>query len=226
LSNSQLEAAVEFAENPEPRCPCILLVDTSGSMEGERINALNAGLRTFKDDLTKDSLASRRVEIAIVTFNSEVVVLQNFVTVEKFQPPVLRTSGQTFMGSGIESALGLAEARKQIYRENGIAYYRPWIFMITDGKPEGEPEEIVQQAARQLRDRESQKSIAFFAVGVAGADMNQLAQLVVRQPVKLKGLDFGAMFVWLSASMQSVSHSDADDVMVGLPPVGWGHVSQ
>ncbi|MEI6428086.1 MAG: hypothetical protein WCO45_06800 [Pseudanabaena sp. ELA607] len=39
--------AIEFAENPEPRCPCVLLLDTSGSMSGEKIAALNAGLETF-----------------------------------------------------------------------------------------------------------------------------------------------------------------------------------
>ena len=43
-----LEQAVEFAENPEPRCPCVLLLDTSASMHGEPISALNEGLRTFK----------------------------------------------------------------------------------------------------------------------------------------------------------------------------------
>jgi len=53
----RLEDAVEFAENPEPRCPCILLLDISGSMQGERINALNEGLRTFKEELNRDSLA-------------------------------------------------------------------------------------------------------------------------------------------------------------------------
>src|SRR5690242_18236634 len=57
-----LEEAVEFAENPEPRCPCVLLLDTSGSMHGAAIAALNQGLQTFRDDLAKDPLASRRVE--------------------------------------------------------------------------------------------------------------------------------------------------------------------
>ena len=59
-----LDEAVEFAENPEPRCPCVLLLDTSSSMQGAPIDALNQGLRTFKDELMKDPLASRRVEIA------------------------------------------------------------------------------------------------------------------------------------------------------------------
>jgi uncharacterized protein with von Willebrand factor type A (vWA) domain len=36
---SQLEETVEFAENPEPRCPCVLLLDTSSSMRGAPITA-------------------------------------------------------------------------------------------------------------------------------------------------------------------------------------------
>lgn len=225
-ATSQLQDAVDFAENPEPRCPCVLLVDTSGSMAGERIDALNAGLDTFRDDLLKDALASRRIEIAIVTFSSGVHIVQDFVTVDRFEPPELRASGQTHMAAGITQALSLIDTRKSTYKENGISYYRPWVFMVTDGQPEGESEELVLQAAQQIKDRESSKKVAFFAVGVEGANMTRLAQLTVRQPVKLKGLKFSDMFVWLSASMQTISHSEVNDVMVGLQPIGWGHVSQ
>ena len=98
--------------------------------------------------------------------------------------------------------------------------------MITDGQPEGESEEAIQHAAKRVKERESQKGVAFFAVGVEGANMNRLAQIAVRGPVKLQGLKFRDMFVWLSASMQAVSHSEVTDVMVGLQPIGWGHVSQ
>ena len=39
----------DFASNPEPRCPCLLLLDVSGSMRGHPIDELNAGLNTFKE---------------------------------------------------------------------------------------------------------------------------------------------------------------------------------
>jgi len=55
----------EFAENPEPRCPCVLLLDTSASMGGRPINELNGGLVTFKDELMADSMAVKRVEVAV-----------------------------------------------------------------------------------------------------------------------------------------------------------------
>src|SRR5580658_8076240 len=72
--------ASEFAENPEPRVPCVLLLDVSGSMSGQPIAELNEGLVTLKDTLSADSLASKRAEIAIVTFGGTVNVIQNFVT--------------------------------------------------------------------------------------------------------------------------------------------------
>ena len=48
-------ATSDFASNPEPRCPCILLLDVSGSMSGRPINELNAGLVTFRDELLADN---------------------------------------------------------------------------------------------------------------------------------------------------------------------------
>lgn len=219
----RLDEAVEFAENPEPRCPCVLLLDTSGSMQGEALDALHLGLETFRTDLNKDTLAARRVEVAIVSFNNEIKVELDFVTADQFETPKLRASGMTYMGSAINTGLDLIEARKSEYRANGIAYYRPWVFLITDGAPQGEPEEVIQKAAQRIQQAEKNKQVAFFAVGVENADLAQLSEIVVRTPVKLKGLNFVEMFLWLSASMSAVSHSKLDD-QVALPPPGWGTV--
>ncbi len=219
----QLDEVVEFAENPEPRCPCVLLLDTSGSMHGEAIEALNQGLLSFKDELVNNSLASRRVEVAVVTFDSMVNVAQDFVTADQFQPPILTAQGLTNMGSGINKALDMIQERKEQYRANGIAYYRPWIFMITDGEPQGELDQVVEQATQRLQTDEANKRVAFFSVGVENANMTRLSQIAVRTPLKLNGLNFIEMFVWLSASMSAVSHSQVDE-QVALPPIGWGTV--
>jgi uncharacterized protein YegL len=219
----RLEDAVEFAENPEPRCPCVLLLDTSGSMNGPAINALNEGLRTFKEELNRDNLAKKRVEVAIITFNFDVQVVQDFVTADQFEPPILTAQGLTHMGSAINMGLDIIESRKGQYRNNGVAYYRPWVFLITDGEPQGEPDSIVEQAAQRIRDDEANKRVAFFAVGVEGANIMRLSEIVVRSPLKLAGLNFQELFIWLSASMQRVSHSKQDE-QVSLPPPGWGMV--
>lgn len=219
----RLDEIVEFAENPEPRCPCVLLIDTSGSMQGASIEALNEGLWSFKDDLKKNSLAARRVEVGIITFDSEINMLQNFVTADQFEPPRLTANGLTNMGAGIHKALDMVQARKSEYRTNGIAYYRPWVFMITDGEPQGELDQVVEQATRRLHDDEANKRVAFFTVGVENANMTRLSQISVRTPLKLNGLNFTEMFLWLSASMTAVSYSKVDE-QVALPPVGWGSI--
>ena len=56
---------MEFADNPEPRAACLLLLDTSGSMKGEAIAALNAGLLAFAEALRADRLSAKRVDVAV-----------------------------------------------------------------------------------------------------------------------------------------------------------------
>ena len=217
----KLDEAVEFAENPEARCPCVLLLDTSGSMQGTAIDALNQGLWAFKEDLMKNSLASRRVEVAVVTFDSDVKVVHEFVTADSFEPPTLTAQGLTHLGAGIHQALDMIQARKVLYRTHGVAYYRPWIFMVTDGEPQGEPEQIIEQVTQRLKQDEVNKRVAFFPVGVENANLDRLGQISVRTPIKLTGLNFTEMFLWLSASMTAISHSQMDE-QIALPPVGWG----
>ena len=212
---------VEFPENPEPRVPCVLLLDTSGSMTGEPIAELNEGLITLKDTLAADVLASKRAEIAIVTFGGVVTTVQDFVTAEHFQPPHLHASGGTPMGQAIMRGLDMIAQRKATYRTNGISYYRPWIFLITDGAPD--PDDPWQTAAAQVKQGEVSKSFAFFSVGVEGTNVDVLAQIATRSPVKLKGLNFRDLFLWLSQSMQKVSQS-SPGTTVAISPIGWGEV--
>ncbi len=211
--------ASEFADNPEPRVPCVLLLDVSGSMSGAPIKELNEGLVTLKDTLLADSLASRRAEIAIVTFGGVVDTQQDFVTIDRFHPPTLISSGDTPMGRAIQTGIELVTSRKRIYQSNGISYYRPWIFLITDGSPTDE----WQTAAHLVRQGEESKSFAFFAVGVEDAKLDILAKISVRAPLKLKGINFRELFLWLSQSMQSVSKSSPGD-KVSIPTPGWTDV--
>ncbi len=103
-------ATSEFADNPEPRCPCLLLLDVSGSMGGQPITELNSGLVTFKDELAADSLAMKRVEVGIVTFGPVRTELP-FQSATTFYPPSLMAQGDTPMGSAILQGLDMVKQR-------------------------------------------------------------------------------------------------------------------
>jgi len=215
----------DFAENPEPRVPCVLLLDVSTSMQGRRINELNAGLATYRNSLIADSLASRRVEVAIITFGHVVHTVCDFTTAGTFSPPTLEAHGLTPMGEAVDRAITMVEQRKETYRANGIAYYRPWIFLITDGGPN---DRGWQDAARRAVEGENNRSFAFFAVGVEDADFEVLRQFSVRQPLRLNGLRFSDLFEWLSNSQQNVSRSTPGEAVAlenPTGPDGWASIA-
>lgn len=209
----------QFAENPEPRCPVLLLLDNSGSMGGEKITQLNAGLNEFKDDLANDPLAAARCEVAIVTFGP-VREVMDFTSAQNFIPPYLNAESDTPLGAAVVHGLNMLKRRKEVIRQGGVGLYRPWIFLITDGAPT----DNWQQAATMVRDGETNQSFAFFSVGVQGADMNMLRQLSVREPIALSGLKFRELFQWLSASLKSVSQSTPGDKVALKSPSGWAEV--
>ncbi len=255
--DSNIFDQTEFAENPEPRCPVVLVLDTSGSMQGKAIAELNEGLRAFSSAIKADRLASLRVEVAVVACGGKVraldvrgsdnpeqnkdVVLFNpmglairpkvnevpldarqaFVTVDQFVPPILDANGDTPLGEAISRALALLRERKEIYKQNGLDYFRPWIFAITDGRPTDKGWEAV---ADQVRQEEARKGVVFYGVGVEGADLQTLNRFSPsRPPLKLKGLAFNEMFTWLSKSLSAIAHSRPGE-QAPLPPVGWGSI--
>ena len=218
--NLNLEDLVEFTDNPEPRCACVLLLDTSTSMRGSPIRALNEGIRAFKEELENDSLASLRVETAIVSFDTSVQLVQDFATVDALATPELDASGVTSAASAVNFAIDKVEQRKQSYRDAGISYYRPWIVLVTDGASTDDRQEV-DAASERVRQAEEAKQLAFFSVGVEGADMEELNRIGSRGAMPLEGLAFREFFVWLSSSMTRVSSSRVDDE-INLPDVsGW-----
>ena len=200
-------------------------------MSGPKIAALNEGLRIFKDEVSNDELAAKRVDLAVVTFGATVSVLVDFSSIHDFEVPTLTAAGLTPMGEAISKAIDMVETRKQQYKLQGIDYYRPWIFMITDGDPTDiQPGDATwNEVTRKLHEGEAGKNFMFFAVAVEPANTDVLAQIAPqnRPPVKLKGTKFKEMFQWLSKSQSKVSASKVGEQITLENPVaaGWGQVS-
>jgi uncharacterized protein YegL len=130
------------------------------------------------------------------------------------------------MGAAIVEGLEMLRQRKTQYRDNAIDTFRPWVFVMTDGGPT----DSWQRAAELVKEGEESKGFAFFGVGVENANMEILGRIcsVNRPPVKMAGLQFKEMFLWLSASLRSVSSSKPnpgpDTKLQIAPPTGWTEV--
>lgn len=210
---------LEFAINPEPRCPVVLLMDTSGSMMGSPIQELNRGLQQFWEEVCSDTLAAKRVEVAVVTFGP-VKTVQEFSLLTQCQVPSCKADGVTPIGEAIVKGCSMLQDRKKLYKQNGITYFRPWMILITDGSPTDDISDAIEAIALG----EKEKALAFFAIGVSDADMQVLGNLSVRDPLRLKGLSFKEFFSWLSASVTSVSQSTPGDIVPLKSPSGWAEV--
>ena len=198
-------------DNPEPRCPVVLLLDTSYSMTGAPINQLNEGVHGLYGALRDDDLASVRVDLSVVSFGGNVNVLQDFATVSESEAPTLQVNGMTPMGEALVTGLKRIESRKQEYRDAGISYYRPWLFVITDG----EPTDDVSEASQMLQSAINQKKVIFFGIGVQQANLEKLKSISgsPERVFKLTGLNFKELFQWVSSSLASVSSSRVGDTL-------------
>jgi uncharacterized protein YegL len=226
---SILEERVVLPANPQqPHCATVLLLDTSGSMSGAKIQQLNEGLKIFQTEISSDELASKRVDLAIVTFGNSVTVAHDFSSVEEFTPPELAAGGSTPMGEAILKAADLVAERKRQYKELGIDYFRPWIFLITDGEPTdmNPGDDLWSTVVARVHEGEAKKEHLFFAVAVEPANLDKLSQIAPanRPPVQLRGTKFKELFVWLSKSQAAVSASSVGDAVKLPAPTGWAEV--
>lgn len=187
----------------EHHVACVLLLDTSGSMSNNgAINKLNEGVRKFKEQTMLDEIAQKCVDIAIVEFNTDAHIVQDFIPLAELEVPVLKAGGSTSLGKGLEYAMELVEKRKARYKEIGVPYYRSWIFIISDG----EPTDDYTPAAVKAREMAEKNKFVCWAVGVPGYSKKAL-QKVTDRLFELTDINFPTIFEWLSNSLVKVSNS-------------------
>ena len=215
----------ESPQNFEPKTICCFVLDISGSMNGEPIQELNHGLKDFHLEIQNDETTSQRLEVAIVTFNDCVNIVQKPALVENFSPPELIAGGYTKLVDGVREAMRLVDERKQWYKKTGQQYLRPWIVLITDGAPDSDQD--VDGLAREIQGGMNSKNFVFLAVGVQNADMEVLKKISGSMngqpvdPLRLKGLKFAEFFQWMSASMSMIAKSAEGDKVPLPKPTSW-----
>jgi uncharacterized protein YegL len=214
-------ANIDYSGNPNQRTPCVLVLDTSGSMGAatstgrSRIEELNAGIAALEAELRSDDTALVRVQLGIVSVGgpaNDADIMMDWTDATDFQAFPLRADGGTPLGKGVRIALQMIEEGKKNLKAAGISYTRPWLMVISDGEPT-DPSEIWSAAVTECRAAESAKRVEVFSIGVEGANLAILSELGSKPPLMLSGMKFQELFVWLSASLSAASRSRPGDTL-------------
>jgi uncharacterized protein YegL len=200
---------VQLIDNSEQRTPLALVLDCSGSMNGAAIQQLNKGLDLLAQELKGDSVASKRVRLLVLEFGGqdEARIAGDWIDAMEFAAPTLTANGTTPTGQAVDLALAKIEDEKQRFKQAGVAYTRPWLFLMSDGVPTDD----WQGAAERCRQAEKANKVAVFPIAVGeeanAATLGEFSSKGAPAVKRLDGLKFRELFLWLSASMKVVSQS-------------------
>lgn len=200
------------------RLPVYLLLDTSGSMYGEPIEAVNTGLGVMIGALRQDPHALETVHISIITFDATAQVVLPLTALDALQVPqiVAPRSGPTHLGQALEALNGrlASDVRKASATEKGD--WAPFLFIMTDGKP-SDTQLFLEQSARV-------KSYGFASiVGCAAGpkarmeDLEQMCDHVVAMDT-MDSQGFTSFFKWVTSAISGGNRSMGATSSISLPP--------
>lgn len=206
------------------RRPVYLLLDTSGSMMGAPIQAVQQGVHMIHNELLNNPHAIETVYLSVITFSSAAQQVIQLCSVEAFQPPALKAEGATALGAAI-TLLEQAFDRELIANTEGRkGDYRPLIFLLTDGAPTDE----WRTPVNKMKQRKTSRMGAFVAVG-CGPNVNMTVLKEITPDVltmnDTSGDSIKQFFKWVSSSIQKTSQrlgASADQAgleAIPLPPV-------
>lgn len=202
------------------RLPVYLLIDTSGSMRGEPIQAVNVGLQTMMASLRQDPHALDSVYLSLITFDKEVNLLFELTELSKVQIPEIQTpeSGPTFMGEALKLLLDRINQEIILSSDEVKGDWMPLLFVMTDGKPSDK--QVFEEYYPKIKNKNF-ASIIGCAAGPKSREED--LKLFADQVVSLDTTDanaFEQFFKWVSASVSvgNKSVGAANDVVLPPPP--------
>ncbi len=203
------------------RLPLYLLLDTSGSMFGEPIAALNNGVSLLIHTLSNDPIALDSVWVSIITFNSKITQLQPLTALADIPLQNINCprSGPTLTGKALEflEKKVKVEVRKNSANQKGD--WRPVLVIFTDGK--ASDSSLFNKMIQPIKD------LNFATILACGAgekvDFSELEKLTtnIMRLDTLNGEDFMKFFKWVSTSIEASSKTIGikSNVTLPLPPL-------
>ncbi len=201
------------------RLPVYLLLDTSGSMYGEPIEAVKNGVQMLISTLRSDPYALETAYLSIITFNSTAQQITPLTELAAIQQPSIDAGGCTALGGALELLAKKVDSEITKTTAEVKGDWRPLVFLMTDG----EPTDSLTKGLEEFKKRKFGMVVAC-AAG-QGANTNTLKQ-ITENVVQLDTADSAtikAFFKWVSASIstssKSVEETSAEaTTMSELPP--------
>ena len=200
------------------RLPVYLLLDTSGSMRGEPIEAVNTGVRALIGALRQDPHALETVHVSIITFDREAKVVVPLTAVDELQVPEITTpqSAPTHLGAALELLREqvILEIRPSTPEQKGD--WAPFLFVMTDGKP-GDTM-LYQDQCEVVRKMGFVKIIGCVAGPKARQeDLRPLCDTIVSLDT-MDGAGFARVFEWVTRAVLVGNQSMGATSAMPLPP--------